>query len=177
MQKLVILAVCARLMQRSVHGWRSPCPLEHEAAWVGLEEAGHTPTPSPEWLSIPCDWVFPSPRAVAQVIREKATMELSGSLPAIAKSRAPLGEVVFSQHWLVPPGTPCPDLITAVLRGRHKYRPWCQDLHAWGCQHGPPHFATGAWQKTKVLRDAIEIQQQKEIISVSWLLLRQGTCG
>lgn len=128
MQKLVILAVCARLMQRSVHGWRSPCPLEHQAAWVGLEEAGHTPTPSPEWLSIPCDWVFPSPCAVAQVIREKTMMELSGSLPAIAKSRAPLGEVVFSQHWLVPPGTPCPDLITAVLRGRHKYRPWCQDL-------------------------------------------------
>lgn len=119
MQKLVILAVCARLMQRSVHGWRSPCPLEHQAAWVGLEEAGHTPTPSPEWLSIPCDWVFPSPCAVAQVIWEKAMMELSGSLPAIARCRAPLGEVVFSQHWLMPPGTPCPDLITAVLRGRH----------------------------------------------------------
>lgn len=45
-------SLCKTHAEGCLHGWRSPFPLEHQAARVGPEGAGCSLTPSPESTSL-----------------------------------------------------------------------------------------------------------------------------
>jgi len=112
MQKWVVLAVCTRLMQRAVC-MVCPSGAPGSEGWSG---GGWTLacSISREHLSVLCDWVLPNPCAVAWVMRNESQdgAAAAGSSPTISRCTEllSLGEVVFSQRWLVPPGTHCPGL-------------------------------------------------------------------